>query len=78
MFIAHDVLSTKPIYAERILLPYLFGKGPFSVKGVSDYFFLFPCCTEIPVLNAHSKDPDQTPRSAAFDLGLHCLSMSHL
>ena len=33
---------------------------------------------EIPVVNANSVDPDQTPRAAASDLGLHCLSMSHL
>ena len=26
--------------------------------------------------NANSVDPDQTPRLAASDLGLHCLSMS--
>ena len=26
---------------------------------------------------ANSEDPDQTPRSVASDLGLHCLSMSH-
>ena len=25
---------------------------------------------------ANSEDPDQTPRSAASDLGLHCLRMS--
>ena len=30
---------------------------------------------EIPVFNANSVDPDQTPRSAASDLGLHCLPM---
>ena len=30
------------------------------------------------VLNANSMEPDQTPRSAASDLGLHCLPMSHL
>ena len=29
-------------------------------------------------LNANSVDPDQTPRSAASDLGLHCLPMSYL
>ena len=27
----------------------------------------------IPVLNANSVDPDDTPFSAASDLGLHCL-----
>ena len=28
--------------------------------------------------NANSVDPDQTPRSAAFDPGLYCLPMSLL
>ena len=32
----------------------------------------------MPVVNANSVNPDQTPRSAASDLGLHCLPMSHL
>ena len=31
----------------------------------------------MPVINANSVDPDQTPRSAVSDLGLHCLPMSH-
>ena len=29
------------------------------------------------VINANSVDADQTPRLAASDLGLHCLTMSH-
>ena len=29
------------------------------------------------ILKAAHGDPDQTQRSAPFDLGLHCLSMSH-
>ena len=29
-----------------------------------------------PEVYANSADPDQTPRSAASDLGLHCLRMS--
>ena len=33
---------------------------------------------EITKLNANSVEPDQTPRSAASDLGLHCLPMSLL
>ena len=41
-------------------------------------FLLLPWFTEIPVLNANSVDPDQTPRSAASDLGLHGLPMSLL
>ena len=32
----------------------------------------------MPVVNANSVDPDQTPRSVASDLGLHCLRMSYL
>ena len=31
---------------------------------------------EISEHNANSVNPDQTPRSAASDLGLHCLAMS--
>ena len=33
---------------------------------------------EIPIFNANSIDPDQTPRSVASDLGRHCLPMSPL
>ena len=49
-----------------------------SSKRVSGKCLLLPWFTEIPVLNANSVDPDQTPGSAASDLGLHCLPMSHL
>ena len=45
---------------------------PFTVKGVSGCFLLLPCFIEIYVFNANSVDPDQTLRSAASDLGLHC------
>ena len=39
------------------------------------YFFIFILFRiDIPVKN--SEDPDQTPRSAASDLGLHCLPVS--
>ena len=31
----------------------------------------------IAIMLANSEDPDQTPRSAASDLDLHCLPMSH-
>ena len=41
-------------------------------QGVSGYFLLLAYFIDIPVLNANSVDPDQTPRSAASDLGLHC------
>ena len=32
----------------------------------------------MPLINANSVDADQMPHSAASDLGLHCLPMSHL
>ena len=36
------------------------------------YFFIFYSISNR-FLFANSEDPDQTPRSAASDLGLHCL-----
>ena len=51
--------------------------SPFSVKEVSGQFSLLPFI-EMLVINANRVDPDQTPRSAASDLDLHYLSMSHL
>ena len=52
--------------------------GPFLLEGMSGYFLLLPCLIESTVFNANSVDPDQTPRSAASDLGLYCLLMSLL
>ena len=52
--------------------------GPFPICLVSFLLHVLPCFIEIAISSANSVDPDQTPRSAASDLGLHCLSMSHL
>ena len=52
--------------------------SPLPISGVSGYLNLLPCFIEIPEFNANSVDPDQTPRSAASDLGVHCLPMSLL
>ena len=41
-------------------------------------FILLPCFIEFLEFNTNSVDPDQTPRSAASDLGLHGLLMSLL
>ena len=41
-------------------------------------FYYYDVLVEISKLNTNSVDPDQTPRSAASDLGLHFLPMSHL
>ena len=47
-----------------------------SLRGVSGQFLLLPYSIEMPVINANSIDPDQTPRTAASGLGLHCLPAS--
>ena len=41
--------------------------GSFQNKECLDSFLLLhvPCCIEIPVFNANSVDPDQTPHFAA-------------
>ena len=39
--------------------------------------FSFLLKFEYNFLYANSRDPDQTPRSAVSDLGLHCFSMYH-
>ena len=53
-----------------------FWTGPFPVKEMCS--FILTIIIELIVLNTNSTDPDQTPRSAASDLGLHCLPMSVL
>ena len=47
-----------------------------SISVVSGEVLLLLCFIVIPVRNANSVYPDQTPRFAASDLGLHCLPMS--
>ena len=41
-------------------------------------FLLLLCFIEIPIVNAKSEDPNQTPRSVASYLGLHCLTITLL
>ena len=48
-----------------------------SLRGVWSVLII-TMFIEMPVVNANSVDPDQTPRSAASDLGLHCLSVTPL
>ena len=52
----------------------LFGKVDLEVKGYLVYF-TFTILHENPVFCANSVDPDQTPRTATIDLGLHCNSL---
>ena len=52
-------------------------KDPFPIEGMS-LLLLSLSFAEIPVFIVNSVDPDQTLRSVASDLGLHCLTMSRL
>ena len=54
-----------------------FGHFLFNIRSVW-LLLLLPCSIEIYAFIAISEDPDQTPRSAASDLGLHCLPVSLL
>ena len=47
---------------------------PLRVVG---WYFSFLLKFSKNILSANSGDPDQMPRSAASDLGLHCLLVSH-
>ena len=59
--------------------PYLsLWTSPFPISGVSVLFSVLSVVIEISLCNANCEDPDQTPHSAASDLGLHCLSMSFI
>ena len=52
--------------------------GTFPEEGVPERFSLLPRYIEISTFNANGIDPDQTPRLAAPDLGLHRLLLSLL
>ena len=51
-----------------------------AISNIKDVWlvFILRCFIEIPVIDAISLDPDQTPRSAASDLGLDGLPLSLL
>ena len=51
--------------------------SPFPFQGLLGCMFRFYQNSNRTFCKKNSGDPDQTPRSAASDLGLHCLSMSH-
>ena len=56
------------------------GAQQFSIRGVwlDSIIIIVVWFIEISELDANNEDPDQTPRSAASDQGLHCLQMSLL
>ena len=48
------------------------------ISNLRGLFLVLLFIIKVHVLNANSEDIDQTPHSAASDLGLHCLPMSIL
>ena len=50
--------------------------SPFPILGVPGVLFHFYFISKKIFLLANNEDPDQKPRSAVYDLGLHCLPMS--
>ena len=55
----------------------MYWKNPISILGTSRYeIYIF--LEKMAKLFANGGDPDQTPRSAASDLGLHCLPITLL
>ena len=49
--------------------------SPFPILGVSGVLFHFNYISNRFLL-ANSEDPDQTPRSMAYNLGMHCVPNS--
>ena len=55
----------------------IYWKSQISILGTSGYdIYIF--LEKMVKLFANSGDPDQTPRSVASDLGLHCLPITRL
>ena len=77
------VVSTEPLnpFIQNIFFYLKSFDKSISYRRVSGwllFFFIYillSCFVEIPKLNANRLDPDQMSRSAASDLGLHCLPM---
>ena len=70
-----DIFSL--INAKRILLPRHLHIGPFQCKESLLWFIYIISFTEILIFKANRVDQDQTPRSAASDLGLQGLLRSN-
>ena len=56
----------------------MFRQVHFIYKECLVGFLILQCFIAIPVVNANSVDPDQTPQSAASDLSVNCLKMYSL
>ena len=56
---------------------YYYLEQSISVLRDVGWYFSFLFKMKENIIEANSGDPDQMPHSAASDLGLHCLTMSH-
>ena len=72
------VERVNPFMPSRLLYINSLDRSNSNKRGVWYRFSLLSCFTKIPVFNANSVDPDQTPRFKVSDLGLHSFAMSHL
>ena len=85
LYLLYTVLRNPAVFRQQIQpimpsgLSYLNSLDQFisSLRGVW-LVLIITMFFEMSVVNANSVDPDQTPHSAASDLGLHCLPLSHL
>ena len=66
----------KPLRLNKLSYTF-YWKSPFSILGMSGYTYRYSK-RKLVELFSNSGDPDQTPRSAASDLGLHCLLVTRL
>ena len=72
-----DYLDTLTRCRRKRLSHTIYWMSPISILGTSGYeVYIF--LEKMAKVFANSGDPDQTPRSAASDLGLHCLPITLL
>ena len=64
------------LYTGRLFYYYMLDKSICHFRGVRSILLLL-LYFELKML-ANNVDPDQMPHYMASDLGLHCLSMTHL
>ena len=67
-------MRTSPFIPSGVFYLNLLNRS-FPLEGCLVRFLLSPCFTDVLVFNVNNVDTDRTPRSAASELGLHCLQM---
>ena len=81
-FHSEDTIRHKLVSLHNLFMPsgfFCFNSLDWSIsnrKGVWLMSIITMFFIEIPIINANSVDPDQTPRSPTSQLSIHCLPMS--